>query len=117
MRSALRRNPELLAIAVLVVMIVFVVFVVTAQSKAQAQTQTQTAYAIVDQRSSIIVDWPSDVLPPGQIRQYSIFPDQASAASQMVEWADEKIDVSQFKIVPVTVTRFGLSHPEETLLP
>jgi hypothetical protein len=63
----------------------------------------QEDFAIVDQRGNIIVDRPSDVIPPGQIRQFNIFPDRASAASQMVEWKDEKIETSHFQIVPVTV--------------
>ena len=65
------------------------------------------AFAIVDAKGSIVItvaNYPIGSLQRQAVNQLAIYPDQASADGQMVEWADEGLDVTGYKVVQVAVS-------------
>ena len=57
------------------------------------------AFAIVDKDNEIVIAVAGD-----EMDSLCVFPKQTDADNQMVEWNDEKLDTSGYRIVNVVIT-------------
>jgi hypothetical protein len=57
------------------------------------------AFAIVDKDNNVV-----SVVEGDEMESLCIYPKQTDADNQMVEWNDEKLDTSGYRIVNVSIT-------------
>ena len=63
------------------------------------------AFAVVDPKGNVVL---AEI---GGIPQFAVYQSNADAASSMVEWADEGVDLTGYKVASVTIAVSDVPPP------